>query len=954
MMPRSAMRHFREFPIRRKLTLITVAISGVALLLACGVFAWQEQANFRRTMARDLGVLANIFADNVASGLAFNDPASMEQTLRTLAANPRITGACVYDSGGTIVARYDRDAARTRFAFPGREPDGQRFLNDRLETFRTVMLAGEPIGAILVASDLSELHERAWRYLTNVGMLLVGCSLAAWLLAWRLQKIISGPIVRLAETAALVAVGRNYAVRAVKTTHDEVGALIDGFNEMLTQIQVRDAELEAARDQLERRVEERTRELERENADRRRAESALRESQALYHSLVEQMSAGVFCKDREGRYIFVNSWFSRLTRTPVEQFIGRTGAETAEIQRRGRATDEAEASQFAADAARDHDLIMRTGQRLESQERYFDPEGRVIHLHVVKSPVFDPDGTIVGSQGVLLDITELKRAQDEAAREHARFKFIFDAVPVGLTWMKVGAPDTRIVNAAFAHITGVPLERCRELELFRAATHPEDQARQDMLHARLSAGETDHYECEKRYLRPDGSYCWAALSVRVFRDVEDGSIEEIATLVDIDERRRSEAKLAHSLSVLHATLESTVDGILVADLHGRVTVFNRKFAEMWRVPLAVLEEGNDEKVLAIGTAQLKNPPAFFEKVKHLYAQPDAESFDVLEFADGRMFERYSQPQRIDGVSVGRVWCFRDITERRRAEAELELTHRQLLLASRQAGMAEVATGVLHNVGNVLNSVNVSTILIADLVRLSKIDRVAKLRDLLAQHRHALGAFFDSDPRGKQVIGYLETLAGHLENERNDTLREIESLRKNVEHIKDIVAMQQSYAKVSGVAEKIAVADLVEDAIRMNAGALTRHDISLVRDYRARPTVTVDKHKVLQILVNLIRNAKYACDEAGRIDKQMIVRVAAENSRVRISVVDNGVGIPEANLARIFQHGFTTRKHGHGFGLHSGALAAKELGGALTAHSDGPGRGATFTLELGIESHTSTS
>jgi signal transduction histidine kinase len=167
-------------------------------------------------------------------------------------------------------------------------------------------------------------------------------------------------------------------------------------------------------------------------------------------------------------------------------------------------------------------------------------------------------------------------------------------------------------------------------------------------------------------------------------------------------------------------------------------------------------------------------------------------------------------------------------------------------------------------------------------------------------------------------------------------------------------MQQSYAKVSGVAEKIAVADLVEDAIRMNAGALTRHDISLVRDYRARPTVTVDKHKVLQILVNLIRNAKYACDEAGRIDKQMIVRVAAENSRVRISVVDNGVGIPEANLARIFQHGFTTRKHGHGFGLHSGALAAKELGGALTAHSDGPGRGATFTLELGIESHTSTS
>jgi signal transduction histidine kinase len=158
-------------------------------------------------------------------------------------------------------------------------------------------------------------------------------------------------------------------------------------------------------------------------------------------------------------------------------------------------------------------------------------------------------------------------------------------------------------------------------------------------------------------------------------------------------------------------------------------------------------------------------------------------------------------------------------------------------------------------------------------------------------------------------------------------------------------MQQSYAKTSGVAETISVTDLVEDALRMNAGSLERHNIDIVRDYQARPVITLEKHKVLQVLVNLMRNAKYACDESGRTEKQMILRITADNNGVAICVIDNGVGIPQENLTRIFAHGFTTRKDGHGFGLHSGALAAKEIGGSLTAHSAGRGQGATFVLEL---------
>jgi signal transduction histidine kinase len=175
--------------------------------------------------------------------------------------------------------------------------------------------------------------------------------------------------------------------------------------------------------------------------------------------------------------------------------------------------------------------------------------------------------------------------------------------------------------------------------------------------------------------------------------------------------------------------------------------------------------------------------------------------------------------------------------------------------------------------------------------------------------------------------------------------ELESLRENVEHIKEIVAMQQNYATVGGVKETINLVTLVEDSMRMNEGALSRHRVEVIREYENVPPMNVEKHKILQILVNLVRNAKHACDESGRADKGLTLRVANGDGRVRISVIDNGIGIPPENLTRIFNHGFTTRKGGHGFGLHSGALAAKEMGGSLTVHSDGPGQGAAFTLEL---------
>ena len=264
-------------------------------------------------------------------------------------------------------------------------------------------------------------------------------------------------------------------------------------------------------------------------------------------------------------------------------------------------------------------------------------------------------------------------------------------------------------------------------------------------------------------------------------------------------------------------------------------------------------------------------------------------------------------------------------------------------------MAEVATDVLHNVGNVLNSVNVAATLIREKVSNSEVSSLKKVTDIVKEHVADIGTFLTEDEQGRHIPAYLTEVSKTLIDEQADTIEKLRSLSENVDHIKEIVKTQQSYAKVSGMEVSTSLVELVENAIHINGAAIERHGIRLVRDFAEVGPISIDKQKVLQILVNLISNAKYAMNRVGKGKKSLAVRIYKHGAdRVRIEVADSGVGITEDNLTKIFTHGFTTRKDGHGFGLHSGALTAGELGGSLAAHSDGLGRGATFTLELPFE------
>ena len=281
--------------------------------------------------------------------------------------------------------------------------------------------------------------------------------------------------------------------------------------------------------------------------------------------------------------------------------------------------------------------------------------------------------------------------------------------------------------------------------------------------------------------------------------------------------------------------------------------------------------------------------------------------------------------------------------------ELEEKQKALITLARAAGMAEVATDILHNVGNVLNSVNVSAHLLAEQLLQSKVSGLKKAADLVAEHADDLPRFVAEHPQGIRLAEYLIRVSQHLTDEHEDALKTVNRLQKNIDHIKEIVSRQQAYATVSGVVEAVSPIELVEDAVEMASASPHWGNIDIVREYDDIASVNVDKHKLMQILVNLVGNAADAMSSQDGSGGVLTLKIKVTgDDHLRIEVIDNGVGIPPDGLTRIFGYGFSTKMDGRGFGLHSAANSATELGGCLSAHSDGPGKGAKFTLDLPLQ------
>ncbi len=531
------------------------------------------------------------------------------------------------------------------------------------------------------------------------------------------------------------------------------------------------------------------------------------------------------------------------------------------------------------------------------------------------------------------------------------FRNAVENAPVGIAFADREG-RYRHCNRAFCVMLGFDAEELKG-ESMGSLTHGADLESSTAGLERLWSREIAHLDVEKRYLHKNGGVLW----VRATTSLVSGGAQEpecsVEFLRDISARKQMAAALLQNQTLLATVIAELPIALVACDVRGQLTHHNRSAAELFGIPAEVTDQAvprnpyplTSQVYLADGTTAV--PREARPLARTLLGDKVSDAEFVIVRPDGVRRTVLSSAQRMVGQAgqpIGALAVFEDITERRLAEEELERVHKQLLVASRQAGMAEVATNVLHNVGNVLNSVNVSASIVSERIRKSKCAGLARVAALLSEHASDLTTFL-AGSQGRHLPVYLQELAAELIAERDGTIAELAVLRGNVEHIKEIVAMQQSYARRGGVTDMVDIRTLVEDSLRMNEGAFSRHGVTLVRDFEEVPLITVDKHKVLQILVNVIRNAKYACDESRSAEKRVTVRVRAANGTMRVAVIDTGVGIPAENLERIFSHGFTTRKDGHGFGLHSCALAAKELGGSLQGESAGPGQGATFTLTL---------
>ncbi len=417
------------------------------------------------------------------------------------------------------------------------------------------------------------------------------------------------------------------------------------------------------------------------------------------------------------------------------------------------------------------------------------------------------------------------------------------------------------------------------------------------------------------------------------RDKAQGQLEQ--TLRSL---RESERKLS-------SVLESTDDIVGSLDPQGRLLTANmamrRMFTRLYHQELRLGEPLATQ-------AFLERHPEWPERLAQVLRGEPVRMEVIYSLEQGAValdFLLTAIPGE-EGLPEGVTVFGRDMTERRQAEARLSELHRSLLDTSRKAGMAEIATGVLHNVGNALNSVNVSATLVAERLRGSRAVGLLRAGELLQENREALGTFLTEHAKGRLLPDYLLSASRQLVREQEGMLTEVQALLKNVEHIRSVVSMQQQHARFVGQVEEVEVPQLLDDALRLHATSFERLGIHVRREYVPAPPLSVDRHRLLQILVNLLSNAHHALLESPRPDKQLTLRVRPEASQwLRIEVADNGIGIAAENLARLFTQGFTTKKNGHGFGLHASAVAAAEMKGRLTCASVGPGQGATFTIEL---------
>ncbi len=431
-------------------------------------------------------------------------------------------------------------------------------------------------------------------------------------------------------------------------------------------------------------------------------------------------------------------------------------------------------------------------------------------------------------------------------------------------------------------------------------------------------------------------------------------LEELQRLnVTLEDKIAERTKdLQTSEARVRAILDNINEGIAVINPTGTIQSVNPSMADMFGLSKRRIDNikfdtllDDQEKVFASAVengASLSIDQLISEHATHP-VECNARRKDGGTFPIEFFFSEMSLADKTMYICV-----VRDITTRRETEAQLEDVQKQLVDAAHQSGMAEIATGILHNIGNILNSVNLSTEELDRILSNFKLPPFSKAVDMLESNRDDLANFLTKDEKGKKLCDYLIMLQKSFAQDHDKSKQEVACLKEKVQMIKDVISTQQEYAKGTSYSEEIDIGALIEDAIKVEQSSLNKTSIGLTKNLEVLPKCRVHKTKLLQVMTNLIKNAKEATLEVDRagVERNIVIESGLmDTSHAFIKVIDNGCGISKSHIDKVFQHGFTTKQNGHGFGLHASVIAMNEMSGNIAVESDGPNQGTTFTVTV---------
>lgn len=409
----------------------------------------------------------------------------------------------------------------------------------------------------------------------------------------------------------------------------------------------------------------------------------------------------------------------------------------------------------------------------------------------------------------------------------------------------------------------------------------------------------------------------------------DRSIE-ISTkeLMDLNESLRREDIRLRSI------LDSAPDAMLIVQQDGRILMANNTVTT-----LLGYEKGD---VIGVGIPtlipELLDFP-YYEKSNNLV------ELQINNKYGSKVDVEISHSSIKTGDNHFLLVVIRDISARKASEEEINQLNQKMLITSRQAGMADVAISVLHNVGNILNSINVSLVRMREFFPESNIHKLKPLSLAIIEYLNSNN--LQGDKKGALISRYLSELSELIEKESRALFEEILHVMKQFEHIRDVVTLQMDIAGVSELRERVDISEIVDQAIHMIFTESDYKKICIKNNIIKNITFVTQKQKLLQVLINIIKNAKEAVIEKDSDNKEISISVSHEDDKslLKIQIEDNGIGIKKNSIDSVFSMGFTTKSKGHGYGLHSSAIIVREIGGELSVDSKGENRGAVFTIKI---------